>query len=101
MIEHEMSKGKIKTPGAAPVHRDPPQPVYWLRKIQCISQRTWNGLRVWLRQSLAKPEPARPSAPLGGRGGAEGRARRKKRSSKNPKRVDSGVSLRVIPRLVK
>src|SRR5208283_1776933 len=55
--------------GTAPVHRDPPEPVYRLRKIQCISQRTWNGLRVWLRQSLAKPEPARPLAPQGGKGG--------------------------------
>src|SRR5258706_3812397 len=64
--------------GAAPVHRDPPQPVYRLRKIQCISQRTWNGLRVWLRQSLAKPEPARAPRPPGGKGAA-GRARRKKK----------------------
>jgi hypothetical protein len=86
--------------GAAPVHRAPPQPVYRLRKIQCISQRTWNGLRVWLRQTLAKPEPARPLASQGGRE-AKGRAQRKKRASQNPKKVDSGASLRVIPRLVK
>lgn len=86
--------------GAAPVHRDPPQPVYRLRKIQCISQRTWNGLRVWLRQSLAKPEPARPLAPQGGRG-AKGRARPRKTSPQKAIRVDSGVSPLVIPRRVK
>jgi hypothetical protein len=28
------------------MHRDPLQPVYRMRKIQCISQRRWNGLRV-------------------------------------------------------
>jgi hypothetical protein len=86
--------------GAAPGHRDPPQPVYRLRKIQCISQRTWNGLRVWLRQSLAKPEPARLLVPQGGRG-AKGRARPRKTPSKRSKRVDSAVSLQVKPRLVK
>jgi hypothetical protein len=86
--------------GAAPVHRDPPQPVYQLRKIQCISQRTWNGLRVWLRQSLAKPELARPLAPQGGRG-AKGRARARKTSPHKSIRVDSGVSPQVIPRRVK
>jgi hypothetical protein len=86
--------------GAAPVHHDPPQPVYRLRKIQCISQRTWNALRVWLRQSLAKPEAARPLAPQGGRG-AKGRAARKNYPPKKSKRVDSGVSLQVKPRLDK
>ena len=77
-LRQEIAKGYLSvcdpSPGAARVHRDPPQPVYRLRKIQCISQRTWNGLRVWLRQSLAKPETARPLAPRGGRGGQGPRA---------------------------
>ena len=71
--------------GAAPVHRDPPQPVYRLRKIQCISQKTWNHLRRWLRGAPG------PLAAQGGEGG-QGAGGRKK--SKN-KVMDSGVSHQV------
>ncbi len=77
--------------GAAPVHRDPPQPVYRLRKIQCISQRTWNGLRLWLRQSLAQPESARPLAPQG-EGGQGARATAKNFTPKIEKSGQRGVT---------
>ena len=62
--------------GAAREHRDPSQPGYRLRKIQCISQRTWNRLRLWLREPVAKPEASAPRPPRG-EGGAEGRSARK------------------------
>ena len=79
--------------GAAPVHRDPPQPVYRLRKIQCISQRTWNGLRVWLRQSLAQLEPAGPLAPRG-EGGQGACAAEKKIVQKSEKSGQRGLTPR-------
>ncbi len=58
--------------GAAPVHRDPPQPVYRLRKNQCISQKTWNYLRRWLRGAPG------PLAARGGGGRPGGRGAAKK-----------------------
>lgn len=57
--------------GAALVHRDPPEAVFRLRKIQCISQKTWNYLRCWLRGGPG------PLAAQGGRA-AKGSGRGKK-----------------------
>ena len=39
----------------SPVHRDPPHGIYRLRKIQCISMKTWNILRLWLRTVSIRP----------------------------------------------
>ena len=61
-------RGKL---GAALVHRDPPGVVLRLRKIQCISQKTWNYLRCWLRGGPG------PLAAQGGRA-AKGPGRGKK-----------------------
>jgi len=82
--------------GAAREHRDPSQPGYRLRKIQCISQRTWNRLRLWLREPVAKPEASAPRPPRG-EGGGRGALGAKNFRGKI-KTVDSGVSHRVKPR---
>src|SRR5438128_9413653 len=66
-IPRPEARRKREEVGAAPVHRDPPQPVYRLRKIQCISQRTWNGLRVWLQRPRAPWPPRGEGGPRGAR----------------------------------
>ena len=59
--------------GASGEHRDPWEPVYRLRKIQCISLKTWYALRRWVKRAEKNHPP-------------------------KPKKVDRGGSLRVKPK---
>jgi len=71
--------------GAAPVHRDPRSRFYRLRKIQCISQRTWNGLSV-VASVAGEASGRRALGPWGPRA-----ARAKKKFARQNYNVDSGV----------
>ena len=75
--------------GTAPVHRTPLG--HKMRKINCISQKTWNRLRVWLRENTGIKDPAAALGLPGGRG-------RPRAAKWWTKEVDSGVSQQVKQR---